>query len=65
MHDGTLEPREKGTPQGSVLSPLLSNFFLYYAFNQWMAKHHPYIPFERLTDDMVCHGRSEAKVPDS
>ena len=60
--DGTLEPREKGTPQGSVISPLLSNLFLHYAFDRWMADRHPNIPFERFADDILCHCSSEAQA---
>jgi RNA-directed DNA polymerase len=60
--DGTLEPREKGTPQGSVISPLLSNLFLHYAFDQWMVKHQPGILFERFADDILCHCQSEAQA---
>lgn len=59
LENGALEPRERGTPQGSVISPLLANLFLHYAFDQWMAKHHPDIPFERFADDAVCHCSSE------
>jgi hypothetical protein len=33
--DGQLVPREKGTPQGGVISPLLANLFLHYAFDRW------------------------------
>lgn len=62
LEDGTLEPREKGTPQGSVVSPLLANLFLHYAFDGWMAKHHPNIPFERFADDILCHCVSEAQA---
>jgi RNA-directed DNA polymerase len=62
LDDGTLEPREKGTPQGSVISPLLANLFLHYAFDGWMAKHHPGIPFERFADDILCHCVSEAQA---
>src|SRR6516164_7929964 len=45
--DGRLVPREKGTPQGGVVSPLLANLFLHYAFDRWMAKQYPQLPFER------------------
>ncbi len=62
MQDGSLEPREKGTPQGSVISPLLANLFLHYAFDRWMAEHHPNIKFERYADDILCHCRSEAQA---
>ncbi len=62
LEDGTLEPREKGTPQGSVVSPLLANLFLHYAFDRWMAQHHPDIPFERFADDAVCHCSSELQA---
>lgn len=60
--DGTLVPREQGTPQGSVVSPVLANLFLHYAFDRWMAKHHPSIPFERFADDILCHCVSEAQA---
>jgi RNA-directed DNA polymerase len=62
LEDGTLEPREKGTPQGSVVSPLLANLFLNYAFDRWMTKHHPNVPFERYADDLLCHCDSEAQA---
>ena len=62
LPDGTLEPREKGSPQGSVVSPLLSNLFLHYAFDRWMSVHYPFIPFERYADDILCHCRSEAQA---
>jgi RNA-directed DNA polymerase len=51
MADGTVQARGRGTPQGSVISPLLANLFLHYTFDRWMAKHHPSIPFERFADD--------------
>jgi len=55
MPDGTLIAREKGTPQGSPISPLLANLFMHYAFDTWMAREHPGCPFERYADDIVAH----------
>jgi len=48
--DGRLVPREKGTPQGGVASPLLANLFLHYALDRWLAVHYPQVPFERYAD---------------
>jgi RNA-directed DNA polymerase len=62
MPDGTLVSRERGTPQGSVISPVLANLFLHYAFDCWMQREHPDIPFERYADDAICHCRSEAQA---
>jgi len=62
MEDGTLEPRERGTPQGSVISPLLSNLFLHYTFDRWMARNHRDTPFERFADDALCHCVSEVQA---
>ena len=50
-----LSPRVVGTPQGGVISPLLANLFLHYAFDNWMTRINPNIPFERYADDIVCH----------
>lgn len=60
--DGELIERRKGTPQGGVISPLLANLFLHYAFDVWMWKKHPRIPFERYADDVICHCTSELQV---
>jgi RNA-directed DNA polymerase len=58
MEDGSIVPRTAGTPQGGVISPLLANLFLHYAFDTWMARNYPHIPFERYADDAICHCRS-------
>ena len=60
--DGTLEPRTQGTPQGGVVSPLLANLFLHYAFDLWMQREHPSIQFERYADDAIVHCRSERQA---
>lgn len=62
MADGTLEPRTKGTPQGGVISPLLANLFLHYAFDMWMRRTFPQCPFERYADDAVVHCRSKVEA---
>jgi RNA-directed DNA polymerase len=53
MEDGSVVPRTAGTPQGGVIS-----LFLHYAFDMWMARTSPHIPFERYADDIICHCKS-------
>jgi group II intron reverse transcriptase/maturase len=55
LPDGTLAERDRGTPQGSAVSPILANLFMHYAFDLWMARDHPGCPFERYADDVVVH----------
>ena len=62
LEDGTLVPRERGTPQGGVISPLLANLFLHYAFDLWLGRAFPGVPFERYADDIICHCRSEREA---
>ena len=62
MEDGSVEPRTAGTPQGGVVSPILSNLFLHYAFDMWMVREYPDVPFERYADDIICHCRSEQEA---
>lgn len=62
LADGILINRDKGTPQGGVVSPLLANLFLHYTFDVWMKKQNPLIPFERYADDGICHCRSKAEA---
>jgi RNA-directed DNA polymerase len=57
-----LKAREMGTPQGGVISPLLANLFLHYAFDMWMRKHFPRIPFCRYADDGLLHCRTLAQA---
>ncbi len=59
QENGRLVPRQKGTPQGGVASPLLANLFLHYAFDRWMATYYPSVPFERYADDVIVHCRTE------
>ena len=54
--EGQLIEREQGLPQGGVISPILANLFLHYAFDNWMAKNFPDAPYERYADDLLIHG---------
>ena len=58
LEDEGIVPRTAGTPQGGVISPLLANLFLHYAFDMWMARNYSHIPFERYADDAICHCES-------
>jgi group II intron reverse transcriptase/maturase len=60
--DGTLQQRDRGTPQGSAVSPVLANLFLHYAFDAWMAREHPTVRFERYVDDAVVHCVSQRQA---
>jgi RNA-directed DNA polymerase len=60
--DGTLVQRDKGTPQGSAVSPVLANLFMHYAFDTWMARNYPGCPFERYADDAIVHCASRAEA---
>lgn len=62
MREGQIEKRDRGTPQGGVISPLLSNLFLHVVFDGWMEKHHPEKPFERYADDIVVHCKTERQA---
>jgi len=62
QEDGTLVQRDRGTPQGSSISPLVANLFLHYAFDVWMRKQFPDLQFERYCDDAVVHCVSEQQA---
>ena len=62
QNDGTLVERTKGTPQGGVISPVLSNLFLHYVFDKWMERNYPRNPFCRYADDGITHCRTEAEA---
>ncbi|WP_242684360.1 group II intron reverse transcriptase/maturase [Paraburkholderia hospita] len=60
--DGARLPRVRGTPQGGVVSPILMNLFMHYAFDAWMQRHFPQCLFARYADDAVVHCRSETQA---
>jgi group II intron reverse transcriptase/maturase len=60
--DGTHITRGRGSPQGASISPLLANLFMNYAFDAWMAREFPHVPFERFVDDVIVHCVSEQQA---
>ena len=62
LPDGTLQERDRGTPQGSAVSPVLANLFMHYAFDMWMDREFPGCPFERYADDAVVHCATERQA---
>jgi RNA-directed DNA polymerase len=62
MPDGSLLERDRGTPQGAPVSPVLANLFLHYAFDAWMEREFPTIWFERYADDAVLHCVTERQA---
>ena len=62
LADGTLAARDRGTPQGSAVSPVLANLYLHYAFDMWLAREYPGVAFERYCDDAVIHCTSQAQA---
>ena len=54
--------RDRGTPQGGVISPLLANIFLHHAFDDWMRRRDAHVPFERYADDVLVHCRSRQEA---
>lgn len=60
--DGERSPRERGTPQGGVVSPIMMNLFMHYTFDAWMKRVNPSCPFVRYADDAVVHCRTRKQA---
>ena len=60
--DGNIIERKSGTPQGGVISPVLANLFMHYAFDVWMDRNFPNCPFERYADDAIVHCKTLSQV---
>jgi RNA-directed DNA polymerase len=59
---GTVQERDKGTPQGSAVSPVLANLFLHYAFDMFLEREFPTVEFERYADDGVPRALKEVPM---
>ena len=62
LPDGTVVERDRGTPQGSAVSPVLANLFMNYAFDRWLEREFPTVEFERFADDAVVHCVTERQA---
>jgi RNA-directed DNA polymerase len=62
MPDGEVVERDRGTPQGSAVSPVLANLFMHYAFDTWLGQEFPTVEFERYADDAVVHCATERQA---
>ena len=62
MPDGSLQARDRGTSQGSAVSPVLANLFMHYAFDLWLTREFPTVAFERYADDAVIHCVTRAQA---
>lgn len=60
--DGSVLVRDKGVPQGGVISPVLSNLFMHYVFDTWMEREYPGCPWCRYADDGLAHCRTQAQA---
>jgi len=57
-----VEKQGKGTPQGGVISPLLSNLFLHYVLDKWLSMAYPEVSFARYADDAIIHCRTRTEA---
>ena len=55
-----IQKQGKGTPQGGVISPLLANLFLHYAFDKWLERTDKNVVFTRYADDVILHCNTKA-----
>jgi RNA-directed DNA polymerase len=62
LGDGSLQVRDRGSPQGSAISPVLANIYLHYALDLWLGREFPAVPFERYADDVILHCKTQQQA---
>lgn len=63
LEDGTVKiSTGKGTPQGGVISPLLSNLYMHYSVDKWLEKYYPQVKMVRYADDLIVHCTSHEEA---
>lgn len=60
--EGKTIERRAGTPQGGVISPVLANLFMHYAFDKWMERENAENPWARYADDGIVHCKSKEEA---
>lgn len=65
LEDGRLSPTVQGTPQGGVISPLLSNVYLHLLDKVWNKRHRKLGRLIRYADDFVVLCGSQANAEKS
>jgi len=60
---GAIVERSSGTPQGGVVSSLLANLFLHYAFDMWVTQNLRSVRFCRYADDCAPRRRRSGRKP--
>ena len=51
-----------GVPQGGVISPILANLFMHYAFDRWISQEFENIAWCRYADDGLVHCKTERQA---
>ncbi len=62
MSDGTIQQRKCGTPQGGVISPVLANLFMHYAFDMWIKREFLGNQWVRYADDGIIHCKTKEEA---
>lgn len=62
MPNGEIIKRTSGTPQGGVISPVIANLFMHYAFDWWMKREYPQLSWARYADDGLVHCRTHQEA---